>query len=105
MELVVKMSQPLGVLVNKNEISTAHRLRPKRVAKANEPPAITARLINRNLRNLIYSKRTAPRRVLEKDFPVPGMKNLFINENITQERKRLLWKTKELAKSTNYAYV
>ena len=33
------------------------------------------------------------------------MKKLFINENLTQERKRLLWLTKQTAKNLNYTYI
>ena len=55
--------------------------------------------MNRNLRNLIYSKRTAARGVPWEDFPDPGMKDLYKNGNLTQKRKRLLWKTKERTKS------
>jgi len=36
----------------------------------------------------------------EDDLPVPGMKKkeMYINENLTQARKRLLWLTKQAAK-------
>ena len=38
-------------------------------------------------------------------FPISGMTKLFINENLTQERKRLLWLTKQSARSANYLYI
>ena len=83
MELVVKIIKLVGIHFTKNDISTAHRLRPKRYTKISEPPAIIAKSINRNLCNLIYSKSTAARQVPKEDFPVPGTKNLSINENLT----------------------
>ena len=40
-----------------------------------------------------------------KDFPVEGMTKLFVNENLTKTRKRLLWKTKPAAKYKKYKYI
>ena len=55
-------------------------------AKFSEPPTIIARFINRNLQSdLAYSKRTAVRRIPKEDFPDPEIKDLYINENLTQE--------------------
>ena len=104
-ELVTKISNLVGVDVKKSDISTAHRLPPKRHAKVADPPAIIARFINRNLRNEIYGKRIAAKHLKETDYPISGMKKLFINENLTQERKRLLWLTKQTAKNLNYTYI
>ena len=88
-------------------ISTAHRLPPKRYSKISKPPAIIARFISRNVRNDIYRKRVVLRDASETDLPVPRMEKfkLFINENLTQARKRLLWQSKQAAKENGYAYV
>ena len=104
-ELVTKISNLVGVDVKKSDISTVHRLPPKRHAKVADPPAIIARFINRNLRNEIYGKRIAAKHLKETDYPISGMEKLFINENLTQERKRLLWLTKQTAKNLNYTYI
>ena len=37
-------------------------------------------------------------------FPVDGMEKLFINENLTQRRKRLFWNTKQKAKELGYEF-
>ena len=102
---VIKLSELVGVKVTKNDISTAHRLRPKRHAIVNEPPPIIVRFINRNLRNQIYHNRISAKSLTETDFPISGMTKLYINENLTQERKRLLWQTKERAKSLQFSFV
>ena len=104
-DTVVKISKFVGIQITRSDISTAHRLPPRRQAKVSDPPAIIARFINRNLRNAIYSKRTAVKGANKSDFLVPGMKNLYINENLTHSRKRLLWLTKQFAKKADYAYV
>ena len=39
-----------------------------------------------------------------KDFPVPEMTKLFVNENLTDYRKNLFWSTKRAAKANNFKY-
>ena len=102
----------LGVNINQNDISTAHRLPQKpnsnRRSESEEPPpppGIIVRFINRDLRNFIYPKRAAAKNIASKDFPVAGMQRLYINENLTQSRKRLLWQTKHAARTRDYSYI
>ena len=104
-DIVVKLGKLVGVDIAKSDISTAHSLRPKRHSTIGEPPAIIARFINRNLRNLIYSKRTAAKLIPENDFPISKMKRLYINENLTQERKKLLWQTKQRMKQLEIKFL
>ena len=102
----------LGVNINQSDISTAHRLPQKpnsnRHSESEEPPpspGIIARFINRDLRNFIYRKRAAAKGIASKDFPVAGMQRLYINENLTQSCKRLLWQTKQAARTRDYSYI
>ena len=104
-DIVVKLSKLVGVDITKSDISTAHRLRPKRHSTIGEPPAIIAQFINRNLRNLIYSKHTAAKFIPENDFPISKMKRLYINENLTQERKKLLWQIKQRMKQLEIKFL
>ena len=112
--IVVKIGKVLGVDINQNDISTAHRLPQnlirigvvKRHSESDEPPpppGIIARFINRDLRNFIYSKRAVAKDIASKDFPVAGMQRLYVNENLTQSRKRLLWQTKQAARTRDYS--
>ena len=39
------------------------------------------------------------------NFFVKDMTCLYINENLTQRRKRLFWKTKQKASELNYNYI
>ena len=110
--IVVKIGKVLGVDINQNDISTAHRLPQKphsnRRSESDEPPpppGIIARFINRDLRNFIYSKRAVAKDIASKDFPVAGMQRLYVNENLTQSRKRLLWQTKQAARTRDYSYI
>ena len=98
----------LGVEITKSDISTAHRLatkHPKNGAASSVPPAIIARFVRRDIRNEIYNRRKTAKTIQPHQYPVPGMTKLYVNENLTQYRKKLLWKTKELTKKYHYAYL
>ena len=60
--------------------------------------------ISRNVRNEIYSKRAVVTSIDKKDFPLQNMerKKIFINENLTQARKRLFWLAKQKAKAKKF---
>ena len=96
-EVVIKIVEKLNINFNENDISIAHRLPTKRPSGSNNSstnlatPAIIARFANRSIRNLIYSKRSAARKIPTTEFPVPGITRLFINEHFTSYRKKLLW--------------
>ena len=104
--LVVRIGNLVGAKVKRNDISTAHCLPPKRHSKIGDPSGIIARFISQNVRNEIYSKRAVVKSIDEKDFSLQNMKRekIFINENLTQARKRLLWLTKQKAKAKNFSY-
>ena len=109
--VVVKIGEVLGVDINQNDISTAYRLPQKphsnRHGESKEPPPlprIIARCINGDLRNSTYRKRAATKDIASKDFPVAGIQRLYVNENLTQSRKRLLWQTKQSARTRDYLY-
>ena len=110
-EVVIKIADKLNINLNENDISIAHRLPTKRPGKSNNSstnlptPAIIARFANRRIRNLIYSKRSAARKIPTTEFPVPGITRLFINENLTSYRKKLPWQTKQKMKENNYKYI
>ena len=40
----------------------------------------------------------------KQKFPVAGMSKLYVNENLTNARKKLLWMTKQKAKELQHAY-
>ena len=59
-EVVVNISDLLGVELNQSDISIAHRLRSKPARAINEepdPPAIIARCVRRSMQNQIHNCR------------------------------------------------
>ena len=81
-DLVVKIGNFVGAKVERNDISIAHRLPPKRHFKIGVPPGIIARFISRNVQNEIYSKRVVVKSVDKKDFPLQKMekKNFLLTK-------------------------
>ena len=107
-KIVVELCKLLGTEINQSDISIAPRLpdKPaKSVNKKPEPPAIIARFVSRSLRNEIYGRRKFLKQIDIKQFAVAGMKNLYVNANLTTTRKALLWKTKQVAKEKYHKYV
>ena len=111
-DIVVKIVKVLGVDINQNDISTAHRLpqkpnlNPRGKSEELPPPlGIIACFINRDLRNFIYHKHAAAKDIANKDFPAAGMQRLYINKNLTQSCKHLLWQMKQAARTRDYSYI
>ena len=102
-EIVMKICNTIGVSLERKEVSIAHRLPKKR--NEDKPPAIIAKFISAETRNNIYKKRKQSRNLDKNIFPIAGMMNLYINENLTQSRKRLLWKTKQAMKCKDYQFI
>ena len=81
--IIKTMVKKLNVDLKEDDISTSHRL----PSANNRTPGIIVKFTNRDLRNLIYQKRR--NLIGVNDFKIPGMTNLFINENLTPMRRKL----------------
>ena len=101
-QIVVNLSKKLGVDIQKHDISTALRM-PKSFRRNSNPPAIIARFMNRDVSNEIYKNRITAKNIAKEEFPVAGMSKLYVNENLTNARKKLLWMTKQKAKELKYS--
>lgn len=90
-EVVQNLAQKLELPVpSKEEIEAVHRLR----AKEGKVPPIIVKFARRSVRDEWLEKRLFLR-----------SESIFINENLTQRVKKLLWITKPIAKSKGYQYV
>ena len=107
-DIVIRLVKKFDVSIQDSDISIAHKLPIKKshpfLVKNNSAvekhPPIIVRFVKRTLRNEIYSKRQQSRSF--SDFPVAKMKHQFINENLTQVRKRLFWLAKQAARELHY---
>ena len=104
--VVMEVAKLLDVDILPSHISTSHRL-PKKIGQNGNvirTPPIIVRFTNRDIRNKLYANRKQTRTLDLKKFSVNDTKKIFINENLTQSRKRLFWKTKQRAKNENWKY-
>ena len=85
-----------------NRLPQKRRLGRTRANKATNHPTIIVRLVSRLKRNEIYANRFKAKDI--EGFPVHGMEKVFINENLTQRRKKLFWNTKQKAKELGYKF-
>ena len=108
MKITLDMTKKLDVDIEEEDISIAQRLPQKRrlgrtkANKATNHPTIIVRLVSRLKHNEIYANRFKAKDI--EGFPVDGMEKMFINENLTQRRNRLLWNTKQKAKELGYKF-
>ena len=64
------------------------------------PPSMF-RFINRDIRNKLHSKRKSLWQADFKIFSIKETKHIFINENLTNIRKKLFWMAKQRLKETD----
>ena len=98
------------VELSADQISTSHRLPAKPKRNNNDqadapPPSIIVRFISRDVRNKIYENRKLLRNADLSKFSVDDTKAIFVNENLTHNRKRLFWKAKQMAKANQFKYI
>ena len=108
-QIVLDLDSKLEVKLDNEDISIAHRLPQKKRSATNNGgsqksahPAIIARFVSRDKRNKLYENRFKAKDI--DDFPFDGMTELYMNENLTQRRKRLFWRSKQQAKELSYIW-
>ena len=91
----MEVAKLLDITITADQISTSHRLQP-RIKRDNTMPTVSppiiVRFVSREIRNNVYFNRKLIRTADLKNFPVAGTSSIFINENLTQSRKKLFWK-------------
>ena len=86
-KIVMGLAEQINVEVNEEDISIAHRLPRKQHENHKKHPTIIVRCINRSKQNEICSNRFRAKDI--DNFSVDNMERLYMNENLTQRRKRL----------------
>lgn len=98
--IVTEVAELLQVKIAPGDISTSHRLQ----SKNDKPPSIIVRFVNRDVRNNFYKNRKAAQNVDLSKLSVKGVNHIYVNENLTNFRKRLFWKTKQKAKEAGFKF-
>ena len=105
-QITLDLNEKLNVDITEEDISIAHRL-PLKQGNSNlknrRHPPIIVHFLSKHKRNEIFAKRFYAKHI--SNFPVNQMNHLFINKNLTQRRKNLLWQAKQKVKELNYEYI
>ena len=107
-EIVMEVAKALYVPISRSDISIAHRLPMKPSPNENQlpqPPAIIARFVNRTIRNNLYSRRKETDKIDFSKFSVIETRRLFINENLSQLRKKLFCEAKQRVKDADFRFI
>ena len=102
-EIVIKVARMLNVSLSSDQISTSRRLQTRLKPKNSEPaasPPIIVRFLSRDVRNQLYANRKLASTANLQEFSLQGAENIYINENLTQSRKKLFWLAKQKAIAT-----
>ena len=109
--LVKEMSEIMGVNLNENGISIAHRLPPTTKVK----DRLIVKFTRREKRDEIYSKRKNLKSKRTKDLPsvvcepesavVSHKAQIHVNESLTPYRKRLLGRILQFKRDHNYKFI
>ena len=98
-KIVMEVAKLLNVEISPEQISTSHLIASrtnKHKDNESQPPLpIIARFVNRDVRNELHYNRKLAHNLDLKGFSVEGTHRIFINENVTQARKKLFWMVKQ----------
>ena len=89
-KIIVNICNELGLPIDENMISTAHRLyqHPSKTT----PPPIIAKFLSRDVRNSVYQLKEAAKD--KESWSCYNIERLYINECLLPEVKKLLYSTK-----------
>ena len=107
-EIVVELGRKIGVDLNKEDISTSHRL-PNKVKpngdRALFPPAIIVKFTSRDVRENLYRARKALKDITSHDLGYSEDSRMFINESLTQSNKELFKDCLKVKKDNGFKFL
>ena len=86
----------MGVKVNASHLDRSHRLKRRPQRGKNRPPPIIVKFVSRDIRNDVYELW---HQIKEKShWRLYGMQKIYINESLSPETRKLLYKTKQFTR-------
>ena len=76
---------------------------PKNSEPAASPPIIV-RFLSRDVGNQLYATRKLARTANLHEFSLQSDENIYINENLTQSRKKLFWHARQKTMASNFKF-
>jgi hypothetical protein len=110
--IVMKLGEKIGVNLNKDDISTSHRLPIKRsrgeIGMANNlktPPGIIVKFVKRDVRESFYRARKLLKDMTTRDLGYSGENRIFVNESLTQKNKDLFNECLKIKKDKGFRFL
>ena len=101
-DIVLQLSQKMGIPLERNDISISHRIRSTR---ASVDPAIIVKFVRREMRESLYRARKRLKSVTTADFGFSVDKKIFINESLTPKNKELFKNCLKFKKDKSYKFL
>lgn len=101
-QMVKEIGSKMNVEIKEGEIDVVHRIQTR---SNKQPEPIIVQFTTRRKRDEIIIK-ARENRMNSTELNMPGPKrDVYINEHLTQQRKKLLYEAKQKKKELNYKYV
>ena len=107
----MKLGEKIGVNLNKDDISTSHRLPVKRsrgeigMASNQKTPAIIVKFVKRDVRENFYRTRKFLKDMTTRDLGYSGENRIFVNESLTQKNKDLFNECLKIKKDKGFRFL
>ena len=101
-DILTKIGEKLGCEIQRSDIDVIHRL----PGKDNKPRPVIARLVRRSVRDALLKERfkLANVKTHQLDINVNEQNKIFINENLTPDRRKLFYLTRQKKDEKDYKF-
>lgn len=104
-DLVMKVSEHIGVAIQPTDIEFAHRVQPRRAVSASHARPIVVRLRQRIIKDHLVAAARKHRNLTARDVGFASdTQKVYVNEHLTKDNKMLLGACKQKAKEVGYKY-
>ena len=100
--IVLQLSQKMGIPLERNDISVSHRIRSSR---ASVDPAIIVKFVRREMRERLYRSRKRLKSITTADLGFSVDKKIFINESLTPKNKELFKDCLKFKNNKSYKFL
>uniref|UniRef100_A0A1Y1M4T5 FP protein C-terminal domain-containing protein n=1 Tax=Photinus pyralis TaxID=7054 RepID=A0A1Y1M4T5_PHOPY len=99
--IVQKIASALSIPITKQSIDVCHRLR---TPSEKNHAAIICKFVNRYTKEEFLAKRKVKRNLSTTDIGMTIGSTIYVNENLTPHRRKLLFKLRQLQKEMKFKF-
>ena len=106
-EIVLKVTNLMGVDIEDRDISISHRLRNSESyrGKSNKSPPIIVKFVRRISKDKLYKARRKLNDLSTKALGYPIAQRIFIADSLTQKNKELFKEAYQVRKDKQFKYI